>query len=132
MGRIARGLFLLLTVTFSVFSAQCLTVCSLQPCAGKPSAPLESSDTSSCHHKRTPGNPAQQGHGQHGGSCVHQLLPNSSSAAAKAPIRVVTPVIYFQPVHASSLVLPSVSREPATKPSPPPNSGSFSITILRI
>src|SRR6266852_3690740 len=114
MSRIVAQFLVALSVILSVSNAQCLTVCSFQSCAGKAPVPLDLSDTSSCHHKRAPNSPPQKGHGEHGESCAHQLLRDSSSEAAKAPVQVVTPASSLQPLQASLFAGNSVLAQPPT------------------
>src|SRR5256885_2006324 len=99
MSRIVARLLVLLAVTLSATNAQCLTVCSLKPCAHGAPVPPTSSDSTSCHHKSTPKAPAEDKQSQ---GCAHQMLRHSPSEGAIAPLRASAPVAMMEPVHVSS------------------------------
>src|SRR5882724_8697587 len=129
MSRIVARLLILLTVTLSVSNAQCLAVCSLKPCADGTPVPLSSNESTSCHHKTTPKAPA---HDEHSQGCAHQILRQSPSEGAAAPLQAAAPVAITEAVYVSPFTWTSLEAAPAADPSPPPNSGIVSITVLRI
>src|SRR5713226_9152537 len=130
MSRIVAQLLILLTVTLSVANAQCFTVCSLKPCAEGTSLPPSPGESPSCHHKNAPKAPA---HDEHNQGCAHEMLWESPSEEAAAPLQSSALVGIAEPVHVSSFTWASaVEAAFAVEPSPPPNGGIVSITVLRI